>query len=111
MFPSNQRDSDSRRPLSYQWFHRRFKAWIDNLDIGRWVPHRARHSLDTRVLRAGASLTHIRRYLGQVSERMADHYVHSPNPTWKTCPSTSGSPAPAPPIPANSSQATPPPER
>ena len=24
----------------------------------------------------GASLTHIRRYLGQVSERMAEHYVH-----------------------------------
>ncbi|QIZ01222.2 tyrosine-type recombinase/integrase [Streptomyces sp. S1D4-11] len=76
LFPSNQRNSDSRRPLSYQWFHRGFKAWINDLDIGRWVPHQARHSLATSLLRAGASLTHIRRYLGQVSERMAEHYVH-----------------------------------
>ena len=53
-----------------------FKRWIDDLDIGRWVPHQARHSLATSLLRAGASLTHIRRYLGQVSERMAEHYVH-----------------------------------
>jgi hypothetical protein len=28
------------------------------------------------VLRHGATLTHIRRYLGQVSDRMAEHYVH-----------------------------------
>ncbi|WP_406515023.1 site-specific integrase [Streptomyces sp. NBC_00873] len=76
LFPSNQRNSDSRRPLSYQWFHRGFKAWINGLDIGRWVPHQARHSLATSLLRAGASLTHIRRYLGQVSERMAERYVH-----------------------------------
>jgi integrase len=76
LFPSNQRNSDGRRHLSYQWFHRGFKAWIDELDIGRWVPHQARHSLATSLLRAGASLTHIRRYLGQVSERMAEHYVH-----------------------------------
>jgi hypothetical protein len=27
-------------------------------------------------LRHGATLTHIRRYLGQVSDRMAEHYVH-----------------------------------
>jgi hypothetical protein len=32
--------------------------------------------LATSLLRAGASLTHIRRYLGQVSERMAEHYIH-----------------------------------
>jgi hypothetical protein len=30
----------------------------------------------TSLLRAGASRTHIRRYLGQVSEKMAEHYVH-----------------------------------
>ena len=76
LFPTNQRNKDGRQPLSYNWFHRGFKAWIDSLDIGRWVPHQARHSLATSLLRAGASLTHIRRYLGQVSERMAEHYVH-----------------------------------
>jgi len=76
LFPSNQRNADGCRPLTYKWFHRGFKGWIDDLDIGRWVPHQARHSLATSLLRAGASLTHIRRYLGQVSEKMAEHYVH-----------------------------------
>ena len=32
--------------------------------------------LRTNLLRAGATLTHIRSYLGQVSDRMAEHYVH-----------------------------------
>src|SRR5258707_1825626 len=43
------------------------------------APQRARHTLATNLLRAGASLTHIRRYLGQVSDRMAEHYVHLSN--------------------------------
>jgi hypothetical protein len=43
------------------------------------MPHQARHTLATNLLRAGASLTHIRRYLGQVSDRMAEHYVHLSN--------------------------------
>ncbi len=76
LFPTNQRNNDGRRSLSYKWFHKGFKLWIDELDIGRWVPHQARHSLATSLLRAGATLTHVRRYLGQVSERMAEHYVH-----------------------------------
>jgi integrase len=76
LFPTNQRNNDGRRSLSYKWFHKGFKAWVDELDIGRWVPHQARHSLATSLLRAGATLTHVRRYLGQVSERMAEHYVH-----------------------------------
>jgi integrase len=76
LFPTNQRNTDGHRSLSYKWFHKGFKRWIDDLDIGRWVPHQARHSLATSLLRAGASLTHIRRYLGQVSEKMAEHYVH-----------------------------------
>jgi Phage integrase family len=79
LFPTNQRNRDFRQALSYNWFHRGFKRWIDDLDIGRWVPHQARHSLATSLLRAGASLTHIRTYLGQVSDRMAEHYVHLSN--------------------------------
>jgi integrase len=79
LFPSNQRNRDGRHALSYNWFHKGFSRWVDDLDIGRWVPHQARHSLATNLLRAGASLTHIRRYLGQVSERMAEHYVHLSN--------------------------------
>jgi hypothetical protein len=76
LFPTNQRNRNGQIPLSYKWFHKGFKLWIDELDIGRWVPHQARHSLATSLLRAGASLTHVRRYLGHVSERMAEHYIH-----------------------------------
>ena len=76
LFPTNFRNRDCQVALSYNWFHKGFKNWVDSLDIGRWVAHQARHSLATSLLRAGASLTHIRRYLGQVSEKMAEHYVH-----------------------------------
>ena len=76
LFPTNRGNTGGRQALTYNWFHTGFKRWIDDLDIGRWVPHQARHSLATSLLRAGASLTHIRRYLGQVSEKMAEHYVH-----------------------------------
>ena len=76
MFPSTHRNRDGTVSLTYQWFHTRFNAWVDSLDLGRWVPHQARHTLATNLLRAGASLTHIRTYLGQVSDRMAEHYVH-----------------------------------
>ncbi|MEU6278084.1 tyrosine-type recombinase/integrase [Streptomyces populi] len=50
--------------------------------MGGWkglVAHQARHTLATNLLRAGATLTHIRRYLGQLSERMAEHYVKITN--------------------------------
>ena len=76
LFPTNFRNRDCAHALSYSWFHKGFKNWIDSLGIGRQVPHQARHSLATSLLRAGASLTHIRKYLGQVSEKMAEHYVH-----------------------------------
>ncbi|MFF8973645.1 tyrosine-type recombinase/integrase [Streptomyces sp. NPDC014995] len=62
--------------MTYQWFHSRFRQWIAELDLGQVVPHQARHTLATSLLRHGATLTHIRRYLGQVSDRMAEHYVH-----------------------------------
>jgi integrase len=76
LFPSRVRNLDGRASLTYSWFHRGFRRWLDQLDLGRWVPHQARHTLATNLLRAGASLTHIRKYLGQVSDRMAEHYVH-----------------------------------
>ena len=76
LFPTIFRNRDCQHALSYNWFHKGFKNWIDSLDIGRQVPHQARHSLATSLLRAGASLTHIRRYLGHVSEKMAERYIH-----------------------------------
>ena len=76
LFTSKVRNPDGSTALSYQWFHHRFRDWIADLDLGDLVPHQARHTLATSLLRAGASLTHIRRYLGHVSDRMAEHYVH-----------------------------------
>jgi integrase len=76
LFPSRVRNRDCRRAVCYTWFHTGFKAWVDELDIGRWVPHQARHSLATSLLRAGASLSHVRRYLGHVSEQMTERYIH-----------------------------------
>ncbi|WP_329468315.1 tyrosine-type recombinase/integrase [Streptomyces sp. NBC_01431] len=76
LFPSKVRNRDGTVSTSYQWFHSHFKPWVEDLDLGRWVPHQARHTLATSLLRHGATLTHIRRYLGQFSDRMAEHYVH-----------------------------------
>lgn len=76
LFPATRLNPDGSTPISKQWFQLRFKAWVDSLDLGRWVAHQARHSLATNLLRAGATLTHIRTYLGHVSDRMAEHYVH-----------------------------------
>lgn len=75
LFPGRYRNPDATTAVTYQWFHWRFKTWVDDLDIGRWVAHQARHTLATSLLRHGATLTHIRHYLGQVSDRMAEHYV------------------------------------
>jgi integrase len=79
LFPTTHRNHDGTVALTYQWFHSRFREWIAELDLGHCVPHQARHTLATNLLRAGASLTHIRRYLGQISDRMAEHYVHLSN--------------------------------
>ena len=48
---------------------------LDGLDLGGNVAHQARHTLATKLLAAGASLAHIRKYLGHVSDRMAEHYA------------------------------------
>ncbi|MFF1400438.1 tyrosine-type recombinase/integrase [Streptomyces sp. NPDC058287] len=62
--------------LSYGWFHQHFRSWVATLDIEHCVPHQARHTLATKLLGNGANLSHVKRYLGQVSDRMAEHYVH-----------------------------------
>jgi hypothetical protein len=41
LFPGRYRNPDGSAAVTYQWFHLRFKAWVDELDIGRWVPHQA----------------------------------------------------------------------
>ncbi|MFI6928605.1 tyrosine-type recombinase/integrase [Nonomuraea spiralis] len=75
LFPNAVRNPDGTKSISYGHFSRCFKEWVDRLDLGGNVIHQARHTLATKLLAAGASLAHIKRYLGQVSERMAEHYV------------------------------------
>ncbi|MBO3736720.1 tyrosine-type recombinase/integrase [Actinoplanes sp. NEAU-H7] len=75
LFPSGIRNPRDERSISYGHFHRSFRVWVERLDLGSCVPHQARHTLATNLLRAGASLAHIRRYLGHLSERMAEHYT------------------------------------
>ncbi|MGH3405714.1 MAG: tyrosine-type recombinase/integrase, partial [Streptosporangiaceae bacterium] len=76
LFPSTHRNRDGQRPMSMSWFSDRFRQWVDGLDLaGHYVAHQARHTLATRLLAHGATLAHIRRYLGHVSDRMAEHYA------------------------------------
>jgi hypothetical protein len=75
LFPSGKRNPGEARSIAYSTFHNRFKAWADGLDLGSCVPHQARHTLATKLLKHGATLSHIRQYLGQLSERMAEHDV------------------------------------
>ncbi|WP_083933730.1 tyrosine-type recombinase/integrase [Sciscionella marina] len=79
LFPSPMRNHDEEKAVSYTFFYIRFKAWVESLALGKAVAHQARHTLATNLLRAGANLSQIRRYLGQVSDRMAEHYVKIAN--------------------------------
>lgn len=76
LFPASARNHDGTVPLTHTWFLSQFRPWVDAMDLGHFVPHQARHTLATSLLRQGATLTHVRRYLGQVSDKMAEHYVH-----------------------------------
>jgi integrase len=76
LFPSPRRNLDGTSALGYTWFCKRFRRWVDGLELGRYVAHQARHTLATNLLRNGATLTHVRRYLGHLSEKMAEHYIH-----------------------------------
>jgi integrase len=75
LFPATSRNPYEKESLSYQFWSTSFRDWVDGLDLGPCVAHQARHTLATRLLRHGASLAHIRKYLGQVSDRMAEHYA------------------------------------
>jgi hypothetical protein len=76
LFPRRRRNPSGAKAMSYAWFSKVFRSWIGELELGHYVAHQARHTLATSLLRHGATLTHIRRYLGHISDRMAEHYVH-----------------------------------
>ncbi|MEU6493915.1 tyrosine-type recombinase/integrase [Streptomyces sp. NPDC046984] len=79
LFPRMPTNRRGLKGVSYGWFSTLFSTWVKGLDLGKAVPHQARHTLATNLLKAGANLTHVKRYLGQVSEAMAEHYVHIAN--------------------------------
>src|ERR1017187_7660728 len=67
LFSTTYRSHDGTAPLTHPGLSTRFGPWVDAMDLGDFVPHQARHALAANLLRHGATLTHIRRYLGQVS--------------------------------------------
>ncbi|HEV2343446.1 MAG TPA: tyrosine-type recombinase/integrase [Actinocrinis sp.] len=80
LFPRRIGNRRGLKGVSYSWFQAQFQDWVDQLDIDEHcVPHQARHTLATNLLRHGAGLAHIKRYLGHVSERMSEHYIHLAN--------------------------------
>lgn len=79
LFPRRSTNRTGAKSMSYGWFQDMFSAWIIGLDIAHSVAHQARHTLATNLIKNGANLTHVKRYLGQVSDAMAEHYVHLAN--------------------------------
>jgi integrase len=75
LFPTHIRFSDGDRSISQGRFSSAFKQWVDGLELGKVVPHQARHTMATNLMRAGANLTQVRRFLGHVSDRMAERYI------------------------------------
>ncbi|CAN3982970.1 tyrosine-type recombinase/integrase [Kitasatospora purpeofusca] len=75
LFPRKATNRSGRMSMTTSWFQNCFADWVGELDI-KGVPHQARHTLATNLIKAGANLVHVKRYLGHVSEAMAEHYVH-----------------------------------
>jgi integrase len=76
LFPSTVANPHGIKAIHYGTFQRKFRRWVDQLDLGSGhVAHQARHTLATRLLAHGAGLHHIKRYLGHVSVRMTEHYA------------------------------------
>jgi len=77
LFPSPVTNPTFVRSISPSKFAVTFKAWIESeaINLPGHTTHQARHTLATRLVNAGASMTHVKRVLGHVSERMGDSYV------------------------------------
>ncbi|MFJ2095034.1 tyrosine-type recombinase/integrase [Streptomyces sp. NPDC087901] len=79
LFTRRSANRSGHNSVSYPWFRSLFSNWVSSPDIAHSVAHQARHTLATNLIKNGANLTHVKRYLGQVSEAMAEHYVHLAN--------------------------------
>jgi hypothetical protein len=75
LFPRKYKNPRGDHAIAHPWFHKLFRDWVCGLDLGPAVPHQARHTMATKLLAAGASMHHIKQFLGHVSERMTEHYA------------------------------------
>lgn len=77
LFPSRVTNPTFKRSISPSAFSVSFREWLelDQINLPGHTTHQARHTLATRLVNAGASMTHVKRVLGHVSERMGDSYV------------------------------------
>ncbi|NJP33745.1 site-specific integrase [Micromonospora thermarum] len=75
IFPRGYKNPHGTYAIGLGWFHGHFRRWVSGLNLEPAVPHQARHTLATKLLAAGASMQHIKRYLGHVAERMTEHYA------------------------------------
>ena len=77
LFPSRVTNPTFARSVATGTFTSAFKDWIesDQMRLPGHTTHQARHTLATRLVKAGASMAHVKTVLGHVSERMSDSYV------------------------------------
>src|SRR5664279_5169277 len=77
LFPSRVSNPTLERSISPSLFAVAFKAWLcsDGIGLSGHTSHQARHTLATRLVEAGASMAHVKKVLGHVSERMGEFYV------------------------------------
>lgn len=77
LFPSRVSNPTFERSISTSRFAIAFKAWIcsDDIALPGHTTHQARHTLATQLIGAGASMAHLKKVLGHVSERMGESYV------------------------------------
>jgi integrase len=77
LFPSRVANPGLDRAVSIATFTVAFKDWLasEEVDLPGHTTHQARHTLATRLVAAGASMTHVKQVLGHVSEAMSEAYV------------------------------------
>jgi integrase len=77
LFPSRVTNPTFTRSVDTGTFTSAFKDWIesDQMRLPGHTTHQARHTLATRLVKAGASMAHVKTVLGHISERMGDSYV------------------------------------
>jgi len=77
LFPSPVANPSAGRSLSISAFTVAFKNWLacDDVDLPGHTTRQARHTLATQLIAAGASMTHVKKVLGHVSEAMSEAYV------------------------------------